>query len=398
MASIQERRNKEGKLTSYSIRVHRGRDASGKQLKPYTSSFKVKDTWTEKTARKRAEQFAAEFEKECREGTITDDRQKFEPYCEYVIGLKEQNGGKHRTIQGYRNLCKRIYPAIGHLKLRDIKPVTLNTFYTDLGKDGVNKRTGGGLSAKTIHEYHIVIHTVLEQAVKESLIPFNPADRVTLPRREQKTVNYFEPDTIVAIAEALEQEPIKWKTLTHLYLITGARRGEILGLKWESVDFDNNRIYICNNILYTPERGVYEDTPKTKLSIRWISLPEDTILLLRKYRAWQSERRLLLADYYQNQDFVFSQDNGKPMHPDSITRWMSKFSKRHNLPHINPHAFRHSMATLLFYHHADPVSVQNRLGHSKASTTMNIYAHSIAKADQENADIIASAFLRKENV
>ena len=127
MANIQERRNKDGKLISYSIRVHRGRGTDGKQLKPWTATFDVSPTWTEKSAKKRAEAFASVFEKECREGVTSDSRQKFAPYCDYVIDLKEKTGIKHSTIVRYKELTRRIYPAIGHMKLKDIRPDHLNS-------------------------------------------------------------------------------------------------------------------------------------------------------------------------------------------------------------------------------------------------------------------------------
>lgn len=394
MANIQERRDKSGKLISYSIRVHRGRGADGKQMKPWTATFEVQPTWTEKSARKKAEAFAATFEKECREGMAADSRQKFEPYCNYVMELKEQRGLKHSTLTRYKELTTRIYPVIGHLKIRDIRPDHLNRFYSDLGKDGANKR-GGKLSNKTILEHHRLIHTVLEQAVKEGLIPFNPADRVELPKAERKEVNYFQAEEVKAIAEALQTEPIKWQTLTHLLLITGARRGEILGLKWNCIDFENNQLHICNNILYTPDRGIYEDTPKTARSNRFITVPDETIDLLKKYRLWQNQERLRLGEYYEYSGYIFTQDNGSPLHPDSVTDWLKKFSKRHNLPHINPHAFRHTMASMLYYNGVDSVSISKRLGHAQVSTTANIYAHVMEEADRRNADILADIFLKK---
>lgn len=116
MANIQPRYNKEGKLISYSIRVHRGRGPDGKQLKPYTATFEVKPTWTEKSAKKKAEAFAATFEKECREGMHADTRQTFQQYAEYVLQLKEQTGVKHTTIRAYQSSAKRVYPAIGDRK------------------------------------------------------------------------------------------------------------------------------------------------------------------------------------------------------------------------------------------------------------------------------------------
>lgn len=462
MANIQERRDKSGKLISYSIRVHRGRGTDGKQLKPWTATFEVSPTWTEKSARKKAEAFAATFEKECREGVTTDSRQKFQAYCEYVIGLKEQRGVKHSTIVRYKELTGRIYPQIGHIKLKELRADHLNDLYTQLAKPGAGKGSSKAtakvdlaallkekeltraelarqsdlplrtvysavkgervskevaqaisrvlgvdafkveehtitrsLSAKTIIEHHRLISTVLEQAVKEGLVPFNVASRATLPKVERKEVNYFQPEQVAAIREALEQEPMKWKTLVHLLLITGARRGEVLGLKWDKVDFEGNRIYICNSVLYSPDVGIYESTPKTERSRRYVTLPPETMQLLRRYRAWQAEERLRLGEYYQNQGFVFSQDNGNPMHPDSVTDWLKKFSRRHDLPHINPHAFRHTMASMLYFHGVDSVSISKRLGHAQVSTTANIYAHVMEEADQRNADILSEVFLKK---
>ncbi|MCI8921889.1 MAG: hypothetical protein HFE88_08520 [Acutalibacter sp.] len=99
MANIQECRDKSGRLISYSVRVHQGRGPDGKQLKPYTATFEVKPTWMEKSAKKKAEAFAATFEKECREGRVADTRQTFLQYAEYVLQLKEQAGIKHTTIR-----------------------------------------------------------------------------------------------------------------------------------------------------------------------------------------------------------------------------------------------------------------------------------------------------------
>lgn len=113
-----------------------------------------------------------------------------------------------------------------------------------------------------------MISTVLEQAANEGLIPFNPASRAVLPKVEPKEVNYFQPEQVAAIREALESEPIKWQAITHLLLITGVRRGELLGLKWGKVDFERNRIEICNSVLYAADCGIYETTPKTARSKR----------------------------------------------------------------------------------------------------------------------------------
>lgn len=461
MANIQERRDKTGKLISYSIRVFRGRGADGKQLKPWTATFDVSPTWKEESARKKAEAFAATFEKECREGTTSDSRLKFSAYCDYVIGLKEQRGAKHRTIVSYKDLTERIYPEIGHIKLKDLRADDLNRLYTKLSKTTVKATTAKAvidlseilkekhmtraalaqaaglsentvsaavrgdtcsvktasavadalalkyektflvvnekkqLSAKTVTEHHRLISTVLKQAVREGLIAYNVAANAEPPKAVHKDVSSLQESDLPAILTALEDEPLKWKVITHLLLITGARRGEILGLKWSAIDFAGNRIHICNNVLYTADVGVYQDTPKTASSIRWIVVPAETMSLLREWKAYQKEEAKQKGDFYQNKDsLLFTQENGEPMHPDSVTTHLARFSKRHGLPHIHPHKFRHTMASMLIYNHVDPVSVSKRLGHSQVSTTTDIYAHIIEEADQQNADILANVFLK----
>lgn len=396
MANLQERRDKSGKLIAYSVRVYRGRGADGKQLKPWTTTFDVLPTWSEKTALKKAQVFSANFEKECKEGRASDTHLTFEQYCRYVVELKEERGQiKHKTAVRYKELAERIYPIIGFIKLRELRTDHLNDLYTALGKPGTNKYTGGSLSAKTILEHHRLISTVLDTACKEMLIPSNPAKNATLPKAEKKDVNYFQPEDVANIRKALETEPIKWRAMTELLIMSGCRRGELLGLKWENVDFELCRIFICNNIMYSPDRGIYETTPKTKQSIRYVRLPGETIKLLKTYQAWQSGERLRLGEYYDYQGFVFSQDNGKPLHPDSVTDWLKKFSKRHELPHINPHAFRHTMASMLIYNGMDTVSVSHRLGHAQVSTTENIYAHVIADADERSSDILEDIFAKR---
>jgi len=151
---------------------------------------------------------------------------KFAEYGAYVLDLKEQRGElKHSTLVRYRELSARVYPAIGHIRLKDIRVDHLNALYTSLTQSGQNKKTGGGLPAKTILEHHRFISAVLVQAEKESLVPSNVARKATLPKVHKHEVNYFQPEQVTAIREALEQEPLKWKMLAHMLLITGARRG-----------------------------------------------------------------------------------------------------------------------------------------------------------------------------
>lgn len=377
---------------AYQIRVSCGMDSQGKQVIK-TCTWKPEPGMTAKQAEKELQRQIVAFENKVKQGYAAENRLTFERYAEYVMQLKETKGKKHRTLDRYTEILQRINPAIGYMKIEDIRPGHLNDFYAQLAKPGQNKKTGGRLSNKTILEHHRLISTILAQAEKEMLIPYNPASRAEPPQPQKKEVTYFQPDEIIAIRDALESEPIKWRTATHLLLITGCRRGEIMGLKWAKVDFDNNRIHIDNNLQYTATRGLYEETPKTAASVRNIKLPAETMQLLWQYRSWQARQRLASGDRWTYTDYVFTQENGKPMHPDSLTDWLGKFSKRHDLPHINPHAFRHTMASILYFNGMDSVTISKRLGHAKVSTTADIYAHIIQEADERAAECIGDVVL-----
>ncbi len=271
------------------------------------------------------------------------------------------------------------------------------------------------LSQSTISGYHRCISAILSQAEKEMLIPFNPAAKATPPKKEKPQPNYFQPEDIENIRNALETAPIKWKTLVHLLLITGARRGEIAGLKWSAVDWDNNRIHINVTLLNRTDIGIYEDTPKTEKSDRYITLPAETMELLKEYRNYWLDFRSVsgsewnsfvqISDKNDNSqtvkaDYLFFQDKGNkvgyPIRPDSITSWCRKFSKNNNLPHINPHAFCHTMASILYFNGIDSISISSRLGHSKTSTTSDIYSHIIKEADKRSAECIADVIFRSK--
>jgi integrase len=387
MANIQPRTNKSGKIISYSIRVHKGRDMNGKQLKPYTMTWIVPEGWNKSRIEKAVQAEAVLFEEKCKKGIVADNKQSFEKYAHYVIDLKERTGIKHRTIIGYRNLMPRIAPAIGHIKLADLRPQHLNSFYEQLSKDGMNLKTGKKLSAKTILEYHSFIRAVLSNAEKESLVIFNVARKATPPKVTHKEANFLEEEVIKNVLFYLNNEPKKWQAAMQLLIFTGCRRGEIMGLKWNKINFKDCTIRIEANLLYTKEKGIFSDTTKTESSKRTIKIPQETINILKSYKKECNAKRLSLGSHWHDTDFVFVQEDGKPMHPDSLTDYCVTFRKRYNkiikkenlelsqnnqiklLPRINPHSFRHSQASLLFFNGADAITISKRLGHAKVSTT-----------------------------
>lgn len=189
-----------------------------------------------------------------------------------------------------------------------------------------------------------------------------------------------------------------------------------MGLKWSSIDFDSNSIHINNNLLYSKEFEIYEDSTKTADSDGSIKLADETMELLREYRTyWLDLRRetgselssiIEIADgkgikHRQRSELLFIKDNGSyigyPMHPESITDWLDKFSYKNGLPHINPHAFRHTLASVLCLNGIDITTISKWLGHRNVTTTVNIYEHILDKGKEQVAACVADVILRKNN-
>lgn len=247
------------------------------------------------------------------------------------------------------------------------------------------------LSEKTIMEYHRLISIVMAQAEKEMLVQYNPAAKATPPRIPQTSPDYFQSEQMNAILDALDTEPLKWRAITYLMINTGCRRGEAIGLKWDNINWNTGVITIDRALLYNKQRGVYEGTTKTGRS-RALKLAPEVLDLLRQYKSEYLRLRLANGDRWNDTGYVFTQDNGLPMNPCSVTSWLNKFSRAHNLPHIHPHAFRHTAVSMMIADGNDLVTVASDVGHANATTTANIYAHQIAEAKAKAAESRSSVF------
>jgi len=393
MASITPRKNKQGEVISYQIEIYRGRDTSGKKLKPFSMNWKVPQGWREKTIQKELNKVAAQFENDCKAGFVSSERKTFEQYAAYVMTLKERDN-KHKTVFRYRQLLQRINPEIGFIDITKLASADLNRFYLNMGKKGQNKRTGEGLSPQSIIHHHRLIHAILAQAVKEGVIHFNPADGATPPKQLRHEADFFEIEDVIKIREALQKEPLKWQAIVFLLIDTGARRGEIMGLTWSSVDFKNNQISIENNLLYTPDKGIYCDTPKTGKK-RTINIASEVTNILKIYRKEQLGTKLYMGDLWKETGFCFTQDNGLPMYPDSLNTYLYHIQEKYDLPPIHPHKFRHTHASILYELGENPVTISKRLGHDQVSTTQNMYSHMLKNSDKKASDDVADLLYRR---
>ena len=248
------------------------------------------------------------------------------------------------------------------------------------------------LSGKTVLNYHRLISSVLETAVKWQIIISNPCNRVKPPRANRREARYLDEKQSATVLGRLESEPLKFRAMITLLLYSGMRRGELCGLTWKDIDFDNAIVDINKSSLYLPGKGIFDDKPKNQTSSRVIKIPRSVLDLLQLWKeeqdsscsamgtAWLGER--------DNRRKVFTQDNGLPLHPSTVTSSYNKFIRSCGLPDTSIHSLRHTNATLMIASGVDIRTVSKRLGHAQTSTTANIYTHAIRTADELASDVI----------
>lgn len=247
------------------------------------------------------------------------------------------------------------------------------------------------LAPATIHSYHRTISSILERAVKWKCIPSNPAERAELPSLAGHKARYLDEPDAKRMLQLLQAEPIKWRAPIIFDLLSGLRRAELLGLRWQDVNLDDGVVHIVQTSNYVSGKGVYTSTPKTEDSDRYLRVSRTAVLILLEYKRWQDDMRNKVGDAWEGtpeDDRIFTNEVGRPMFPTSITQWMGKFIKRSGLPPACVHSLRHTYASLLIADKTPLVIVASNLGHAQTSTTSNIYSHVIASAEAQAAQVL----------
>jgi len=244
------------------------------------------------------------------------------------------------------------------------------------------------LSGQTILHYHRLISVILQTAVEWQYIPANPAERVKAPKATNQEAEYLDDKQAIQLLNLLTDQPIHYKTAVEVLLFTGMRRGELMGLEWKDIDFENQIITIQRSLQYLPEVGVFKDETKTYCSHRVIKVPSTAINSLRMYRTWQKKMFFSIGQPWNESNQVFVTQNGTPMHPDTLTSWFRDFIKTTDLPQIHIHSLRHTNATLQIANGVSVTTVAGNLGHSNANTTTKVYAHAIQSAAAASAQMM----------
>ncbi|NLW90965.1 MAG: site-specific integrase [Syntrophomonadaceae bacterium] len=288
------------------------------------------------------------------------------------------------TRENYKiHLDKRILLALGHKKIDKITPANIYDFLNNLKEDGIRADgKPGGLSPATIQKNFHILSSMLAFAVEMGEIKENPCDRVKPPKIPKRKKASIDKDPAREMLRALANESLKWRCITLLGASTGERRGEVLGIGDKTLDLVNCVIYVDRASRHMKGARVVFDNPKTETSKRAIPFHPSLVPLLQAQIDYRNKQRDKCGDKWHNQievngemvynDLLFTQWNGKPMHPNSVDTWFSKFREDNNLPeNLTFHGLRHTNITQLLKHGVDVGTAADNAGHAKKSTTLD---------------------------
>lgn len=328
----------------------------------------------EKGNKRKAELFLREklAEYERMEGIVHSDVL----FCEYVAIWLDQIARTVDavTMQGYR------FTADSHVipyfmekktKLSDVDCKTLQQYIDHKHKYG--RLDGkGGLSPKSLREHKNVISQTLDMAVKNKLIPSNPFQFVILPPLVRHETNFYNEVQLKALFSALANDPLL--PLIKITVLYGLRRSELLGLQWDSIDFDRETMTIRHTVSKVT-KVVTKDKTKNASSHRTFPLVPEAVEIFKAAKCQEQQNRLAFGKEYQENPYVFKWPDGHTYSPDYVTHRFQDLLKIHNLPPIRFHDLRHSCASLLIAMNWSLKDVQEWLGHSDIQMTANIYSH-----------------------
>ncbi|MFR0922808.1 MAG: tyrosine-type recombinase/integrase [Clostridia bacterium] len=352
-------------------------------------------TKSEKTARKSAEEIRRRYEEELNNNLkVTQMAQSSNNsilFCDYMLNWLKMIKPNIRptTYGGYERIInKRIYPYFKNLNvtLTELKPIHIQAFYTYLFNELK-------LKGATVKKYHANILSALSYAEKMDLITSNPAKKVVTPKVEPYIPTFYNKDELQLLFNIIKDTNIKIPILIGAFY--GFRREEILGLKWNAIDFENNSITINFTVTEASYDGkhqiVAEAKTKTSSSYRTLPLIPKIKELLLEEKEKQRENKKIFKDCYLNTDnYVCVNEDGTLIKPDYLTHKFHEIIINNKLKPIRLHDLRHSCASLLLKNAVHMKDIQVWLGHSNFNTTANLYAHVDKTASENSAKVIGN--------
>ena len=304
-------------------------------------------------------------------------------YLEHWLAQYGESNLQPSTLSQYGTLIeKHINPVLGGYRLADLTAYHIQQFLREKGRSGRLDGTGG-LSASTCKTMYAILHRSLKHAVQWQLLDRNPAEPVTPPSVKRSTsIQYLEPNDVPRYlyhAREYRHYPILF-----LAVHTGMRQGEILCLQW--ADIEENTVRVRRSLSRTMDGEIYFGNTKTRGSRRAISISDKAVRVLGHWRTQQARERLETGELYQRSDLVFTTNTGGILNPRNVLRTHYLVLEAAGLPKTGFHALRHTHATLLLRAGVHPKVVQERLGHSSITMTLDTYSHVIPSLQDELAE------------
>ena len=288
-----------------------------------------------------------------------------------------QSSVRPKTIEQYIQIVNQhITPAVGMIKLSDLRPDHVQSFY--------NAKLRNGASSRTVGLIHAVFHRALHQALKLGLIIRNPTDAVTRPKLQRMEMHAF--DDSQARNLLLTARGSRIEVLLNLAISTGLREGELLGLKWGDLDWNARKLHIQRQAHRIKFEGLVFSPPKTNAGRRAITLGKGMIDKLREQAKIVKTMREFAGDRWEENDLIFPNVHGKIQDPANLLKIFKELLVEAGLPEIRFHDLRHTAATLMLQQGIHPKVVQERLGHSDISLTLNTYSHVLPSMQEEAAE------------
>jgi integrase len=291
------------------------------------------------------------------------------------------------VVRSYRSIIDRVLlPRFGITPLRKLRAADIDAFYAELRKRG--GANGARLSAASVRRIHSVLRRALGQAVKWGLLTTNPAANASPPREPHREASVPTARDVGRLIEGAQVVNPDLSCFLRLAAVTGARRGELCGLKWRDIDFSRRRLIIERSIVVGPDSAMFEKETKTHASRR-ISVDAGTIEQLRFHRRRCKQAATAAGVVLREDTYVFSHDvaNRTPWRPDYVTLAFSRIRDELGL-NVRLHDLRHFAATNMLVSGQDVRTVSGRLGHANAATTLGVYAHFLESADQDAAELM----------
>lgn len=275
---------------------------------------------------------------------------------------------------------KRIIPYIGNVNLMDLRPDRIQRFYNYLQKEG--------LSAHAVAVTHKTLRVAMNHAVKLGLIGRNPCSGTIPPKPEQSEMMFYDDEQVRSLLKTAQDIGDKLYPLYFLAIHTGMRQAELMGLKWEDVDWNLSTIQVKRQVRHFTGAGYAFLGPKSKSGTRTIKLGKQALEILRDHKKDQEMIISSAKGNWTHLDLIFSSTVGTPLTASNIRRDFRKLLKASGLPKIRFHDLRHTAASLMLNHGIPVLIVSKRLGHSKPSITIDVYGHIIPSRQEEAAQLM----------